>query len=353
MLASAVVVPEDPPSPSTNSSPSLKRRQSSPSPSTEAKRPRLDSSSASQNHTNGSGSPPLPVPIATSPPPPADLRRKSSATQPNTEERKRTQRLFGSLLGTLSQSTSKPAHRRVSARDEIDRRQQEKLRRNDEELEEEKRRRREELDKARATEQTRWDAKSTRLRHETMRAKAGFLQTKAEPVLYYRPWELRTEEEGTVKRQREEVEKVIRDEIAEKAAQGSRGLGLDGEMRSPVANEAKEGLEVPGDESMKNVSDPNGTENAVTNGKVEIREGESEEIGDETKSNGEAEPKENIQHDEEAGTEIGRTEEETNGTQNTEEQQQQQQPSPRHNHRDDNNHEELVEGHGQEDDVIY
>jgi pinin/SDK/memA/ protein conserved region len=70
------------------------------------------------------------------------------------EERKRGQRLFGALLGTLSQTSAKPAHRR---RDEIEKRQQDKLRQKDEELADEKRKKRQELDALRRKEQQLWD----------------------------------------------------------------------------------------------------------------------------------------------------------------------------------------------------
>lgn len=48
-----------------------------------------------------------------------------------------------------------------------------------------------------------------RIRHANMRAMAGFLRTETEPLLYYKPWEMRAQEEETVKRQRDEVEETI------------------------------------------------------------------------------------------------------------------------------------------------
>jgi hypothetical protein len=144
MIASAVVVPE-PESFPQPPSPSLKRRQSSLD-SESSKRPRLDTQSSQPSSDNRSPT------LAMSPPAP---RRKSSAMGSGAaEERKRGQRLFGALLGTLSQTSAKPAHRR---RDEIDKRQQDKLRQKDEELADEKRRKREELDAVRRKEQKVWD----------------------------------------------------------------------------------------------------------------------------------------------------------------------------------------------------
>jgi hypothetical protein len=142
MIASAVVVPEPEDLP-RQISPSLKRRQSSLD-SESSKRPRLETQTS--QHFNDARSPTL----AMSPP-----RRKSLVIGSGAaEERKRGQRLFGALLGTLSQTSAKPAHRR---RDEIEKRQQDKLRQKDEELADEKRKQRQELDALRRKEQQLWD----------------------------------------------------------------------------------------------------------------------------------------------------------------------------------------------------
>jgi hypothetical protein len=145
MIASAVVVPEPEILPK-QPSPSLKRRQSSLD-SESSKRPRLDTRISQRSDDDRSPT------SAMSPP-----RRKSSTIGSGAaEERKRGQRLFGALLGTLSQTSAKPAHRR---RDEIEKRQQDKLRQKDEELADEKRRKREELDAVRRKEQKAWDRQS-------------------------------------------------------------------------------------------------------------------------------------------------------------------------------------------------
>ncbi len=143
MIASAVVVPE-PETVTRQTSPSLKRRQSSFDSET-SKRPRLDTQTS--QHSNDDARSPT---SAMSPP-----RRKASAVGSGAaEERKRGQRLFGALLGTLSQPSAKSAHRK---RDEIEKRQQEKLRQRDEELAEEKRKVRKKLDAARSVEQKVWN----------------------------------------------------------------------------------------------------------------------------------------------------------------------------------------------------
>ena len=147
MIASAVVVPE-PDSLPKPPSPSLKRRQSSLD-SDSSKRPRLDTQTSQQSNDDRS-------PTAAMSPP----QRKSSAIGSGAaEERKRGQRLFGALLGTLSQTSAKPAHRR---RDEIEKRQLDKLRKKDEELADEKRRKRQELDAVRRKEQEIWDRQGVR-----------------------------------------------------------------------------------------------------------------------------------------------------------------------------------------------
>jgi pinin/SDK/memA/ protein conserved region len=145
MISSAVILPEteglSPPSPSQ------KRRQSSTSYNDSFKRPRLDVQPSQDSNGDSLSS------SATSPP-----RRLSSVTgRGAAEERKRGQRLFGALLGTLSQSSTTTAQRR---RADIEKKQLGKLQQRDEELEEEKRKKREKLDVVRRKEQGIWDEQS-------------------------------------------------------------------------------------------------------------------------------------------------------------------------------------------------
>lgn len=87
-----------------------------------------------------------------SPPPARDESVETKPTRPRggrDEDRKRGQRLFGGLLGTLSQSSSSAAQRR---RADIEKKQQEKLKSQDAEYGELKKRRKEQRDEIRRRE---------------------------------------------------------------------------------------------------------------------------------------------------------------------------------------------------------
>jgi hypothetical protein len=207
MVESAVSIPDVErrlPSPDRPVSPSLKRRQSSEAPEPEtSKRPRLDSVPTNgANHTS-------PPPSATKASPP---RRKLTQPARGADEKSRNRRLFGGLLSTLSAPSNKPSSA-LKRRDEIEQRQRERLKRDDEEIVEARRKKREDLDRKRRVEQTRWDEQGTRIRHANMRATAGFLQTETQPRIYWKPWEMRKEDEERVRRQKEEVEESIRQEL--------------------------------------------------------------------------------------------------------------------------------------------
>lgn len=145
-VASAVIVPEAEQQHSPTS-PLGKRRQSSVAEEA-SKRAKL---SEDASHTRDEQS---------SPPKPQDTlseRRKSGLL----EERKRGQRLFGALLGTLSQSSSSAAQKR---RTDIERKQQAKLKLQAEEYDEQKKQRLEALKAARRKEQKIYDKQSVRLK---------------------------------------------------------------------------------------------------------------------------------------------------------------------------------------------
>ncbi|KAI9877117.1 MAG: hypothetical protein M1830_004722 [Pleopsidium flavum] len=186
--------------------PPPKRRQSSRSESGN-KRPRL-STEASHDGKNGD------APVAATPD-----RRHSQRKSGQVEERKRGQRLFGALIGTLSQSSSSTAQRR---RADIEKKQQAKLKLQAEEYDEKKRKRFEELMVVRRREQKKFDKQSMQIRHSNLLAMARFLHTETEPPLYYKPWELLPEANAKIKSQIEEAEAIVDREAAEFAEQQQR-----------------------------------------------------------------------------------------------------------------------------------
>ncbi|KAK5946352.1 hypothetical protein PMZ80_000494 [Knufia obscura] len=256
MIPSAVVVPnsEQPRPQNGSASPTLKRKLSHPT-DHDRKRPRVDTNTDSLNYDDESKTSPPPQPA---PSQPRSATTNGSATSPNhrrssalgtaTEEKKRNQRLFGGLLGVVSGSTprSSPAHRK---RDEIEARARERQKKENEEQEAERQRRREELVARRKKQQKVWDEESVRVRHRNMRDMAGFLRTRSQPVLYYRPWELRAEEEVIVERQKREVEEQIRRELGTDAPEEDL-VKLDGDEAHRQNGDKQELLEegMPEDE---------------------------------------------------------------------------------------------------------
>ncbi|OJD16171.1 hypothetical protein AJ78_03660 [Emergomyces pasteurianus Ep9510] len=198
-IASAVALPEQEESPDGR----LKRRQSHVD-DNESKRRRLSADNTHpESKENQTTSPSAAAPKSNSS---ATDQRESRRKSGVVEERKRGQRLFGALLGTLSQSSSTAAQKR---RADIEKKQQAKLRMQEEEYNELIRRKHEDLLAVRRKEQRIYDAQSMRLRHLNQLAMAHFLKTTTEPVLYYKPWQLRPEEEDKIKEQIELCNKAI------------------------------------------------------------------------------------------------------------------------------------------------
>ncbi|KAJ5159582.1 uncharacterized protein N7482_006586 [Penicillium canariense] len=217
-LASAVAVPEQD---HERQSPevSAKRRQSSVS-EHETKRRRLSSQGDISPHAQRQRH---------SPPAPAAERRPPR--QGREEDRKRGQRLFGALLGTLSQSSTSAAQKR---RADIEKRQQDKLKSQADEYDGLKKRRKERRALIRRKEQPFYEREALQTRHSNLTAAAHFLKTRAEPVLvryarpyhldsmanssvvqFYKPWQLRAGDEAVIQEQIEEAEATVIREIAE------------------------------------------------------------------------------------------------------------------------------------------
>ncbi|KOS43056.1 hypothetical protein ACN38_g6061 [Penicillium nordicum] len=204
-LASAVAVPSQDP---IHQSPELtaKRRKSSTA-EYDTKRRRLSSIDNASPHSQRRR--------PSSPPPTTDESVETKPTRPRggrDEDRKRGQRLFGGLLGTLSQSSSSAAQRR---RADIEKKQQEKLKSQDAEYGELKKRRKEQHDEIRRREMPLYEREAMQTRHSNMLSLANFHKTQAKPVLYYKPWQPRPGDEAAIKQQIEEAEATVAREVAE------------------------------------------------------------------------------------------------------------------------------------------
>ncbi len=213
MISSAVVIPDQADQIGAASSlPNLKRKSSLVF-QNDRKRPRVNTDALDYDEApkNAPAGPKSNSASVTSP-----LRRSSSALSPSdgsaVEEKKRNKRLFGSLLGTLSQAGSKPSSTHKK-RDEIEARQRERVKKEHEEQEAERKRQKDDLAHRRREQQQRWQEESTRLCHQNMRSMACFLRTKIEPVLYYQPWELREDEEDQIRQQKADIELEISQEL--------------------------------------------------------------------------------------------------------------------------------------------
>ncbi|KAJ5770216.1 uncharacterized protein N7511_002267 [Penicillium nucicola] len=205
MLASAVAVPEQEPH---HQSPELtaKRRQSSVS-EHDTKRRRLSSQSNLSPQTERRRSSPQPTAQD------AFVEHKPARPRGGREEdRKRGQRLFGGLLGTLSQSSSSAASKR---RADIERKQQDKLKSQDLQYDELKKQRKEQREALRRKETPLYEREAMEVRHANIIAMAHFLKTRAVPVLYYKPWQSRPGDESVIQKQIEEARATVAREVAD------------------------------------------------------------------------------------------------------------------------------------------
>jgi hypothetical protein len=189
-IASAVVLPEvdDDVLAQPVASPSAPKRRQLSTHEQDAKRPRLTLEATGTERRDSGGNDSISPTAATAPP-------------AKGRERGRERRLFGAVLGALSQNSATAAHRR---RSEIEKRQQAQRQQEDEESEQRKRERWARRKAQRWREQDRFEKESVRftiashgapylfglltlgqmrMRHENLLAEAHFLQTTAEPRL--------------------------------------------------------------------------------------------------------------------------------------------------------------------------
>ncbi|KAJ4363610.1 hypothetical protein N0V83_009906 [Neocucurbitaria cava] len=189
-IASAVVLPDDLTGPASPPN-GHKRRQSSIS-EEHAKRPRLNDDDAStEGPQSANGSKPA-----------APVRR----------EKGRERRLFGAVLGALSQNPTTAAQKR---RSEIEKRQFAQRKLQDQESGQRKAERVARRKVQRWKEQKYFEKESMRVRHESLLHMAHFLRTETEPHLYYKPWETSPDEEDRIRDQIAEAHAIIERELDE------------------------------------------------------------------------------------------------------------------------------------------
>ncbi|KAF2277773.1 uncharacterized protein EI97DRAFT_449219 [Westerdykella ornata] len=199
IIASAVVLPEPQEtnrSPSPPQSPTGQKRRQSSVAEQDAKRPRLNSFDAEAS--NGGQ--------------PSSNAQTQTTAVPARRERGRERRLFGAVLGALSQNFASPAQRK---RSEIEKRQRAQREQEEQEDGQRKAERIAQRKAQRRIEQKRFERESMRIRHANMRHMAHFLRTKTEPQLYYKPWETTEEEDERIQAQIAEAEETIRRELDE------------------------------------------------------------------------------------------------------------------------------------------
>ncbi|CRG84191.1 hypothetical protein PISL3812_01509 [Talaromyces islandicus] len=205
-LASAVAVaqPEEPEPAHTSPETGHKRRQSSTSDSGNKRRRTSEQHDGSPRDSRRS-----PSQHATDP----DSRRPAARRGGlAAEERKRSKRLFGGLLGTLSQSSSNTAQKR---RADIEQRQQAKLRMQDERHVEARLKKKGDLIAERRSQQKELERHAMTAKHKNLLQTANFLRTKTQPILLWLPYQLRSEDDDIIDKQIEEAKEIIAKEKAE------------------------------------------------------------------------------------------------------------------------------------------
>lgn len=136
-------------------------------------------------------------------------RRPTVATQ---EDKRRGKRLFGGLMNTLNQGPSTIQQKR---RQEIEKRQKERMQKQDAEDGQRRAERLAQLRAVRIREQIIFDEEVMRNRHVKKLALARYLQTKAEPRIYYLPWRCTDHEQDIIDEQRRKARELVQREESE------------------------------------------------------------------------------------------------------------------------------------------
>ncbi|CAK1364904.1 unnamed protein product [Cercospora beticola] len=195
-----------------------------------------------------------------------DARRRSSAK--GADEKQRSKRLFGALLGNLNRPSDRTSKRRA----EIEQRKKAELQKQDDERLEDRQKRLERLAVQRKKEQIDVDERDMHVRHKNLLSKANFLQTRAEPKLYYRPWDLLPDEEDLVEQQIKDAQAQIDRELVEWEDEKQRRLDEFKESKAPRnTNETppKAGTNTANDEEPGNADTLEAKHNGETNSPIQ------------------------------------------------------------------------------------
>ncbi|KAL8795311.1 MAG: hypothetical protein Q9195_002181 [Heterodermia aff. obscurata] len=158
------------------------------------------------------------------------------------EDRKRGQRLFGALLGTLSQSSSSTAQKR---RTDIERKQQAKLKLQADEFDEKKKQRLDAIMKVRRLEQKKYFKQS-----------------------YYKPWEHLPGDEDRIKAQVEEAEQLIARENSQYEIDNAPDHQRDRESESKDQNELDKSASNPSETVGPSTNEEKGVNSPTDRGKA-------------------------------------------------------------------------------------
>ncbi|OLL23258.1 Pinin 1 [Neolecta irregularis DAH-3] len=213
----------------------------------------------------------------------ASSRRRSSIFD-GADERKRGQKMFGNLLGTLGkiqrESSSTKAKAGANRRAEIEAKLAERLQREKEELaqkeKEQNDEKRREVNREVLLSEQKMEKGIMQTRHSQLLHQAHFIQTKAEPRLYYLPWKLSSDEDDQIDEQIVRAKDQIIDEEDEQ-----RRLKKESEEGDEQVNQNEDANQT----STRHVSEPNnpssGTSREKDESDIQMKDNdESQQTGD-------------------------------------------------------------------------